>query len=135
MAKHDTGRATTTVYKVVEERRFLGIFPEKVSAIVEGKARVSYKPNKWVEAPAWLSEKGYDLTAFVSYEAAKKFSKGLLRWANFAIWEGEAEGVLTELPPTLDIYDLEEGKMTILPDPWPEGTVMCRRLELVKRIK
>ena len=117
------------VWKVV--RRAMG---RLVSAIADGRAMVEYKPGEWVEAPEWLRRLGYNLLAFDDLEAAKEFADKC--WGSFEIWEAEAESVVYVPKAPLDLVSLACGE--IEPDrhllEWPEHTVMCRRLRLIRRV-
>lgn len=105
-----------------------------VSCLAAGKARVVYKPGEWTEAPEWLSKEGYNLTSFISFETAWRFAKDYPN-KHFEIWEAEAEDITTALPPKLKLTWLEFGEMLESSSAWwPDGTVMCRRLKLVRRV-
>jgi len=120
------------VYKVVE-RLDDGTL---ASAVAFGKAKVVYIPNEWVAAPKWLRESGYHLTAFREYEYAYTFAKKVISFKPWEIWLAEAEGVLEKLPPSRYMLLLAQGKLGEYAwDSWPKGTVMCRALKLVKKLK
>ena len=117
------------VWKVVKR-----IDRKLVSVVADGKAMVEYKPGEWVEAPEWLRRLGYNLLAFDDLEAAKEFS--LVFSGNLEIWEAEAESVVYVPKAPLDLLSLALGK--IEPNrhflEWPEHTVMCRKLKLIRRV-
>ncbi|RLC84346.1 MAG: hypothetical protein DRJ03_14500 [Chloroflexi bacterium] len=104
-----------------------------VSVVAAGKAEVKYFPGKWVKAPFWLRRRGYHLTAFKDLETAEKYTNVFSSRAE--LWEAEAEGVITELPPPLLQWRLARGFICRGANTWPEGTVMAKRLRLVKLIK
>ena len=102
---------------------------QTTSYCVKGPAGVVYRPDEWTEAPVWLARKGYHLTAFARLRDAVSFAAGAL---NHQIWEAEAEDFVP-LPPSLDNFELCRRK--IIPvGPWPKGTVMARRIKLVRQI-
>ena len=104
-----------------------------VSAIVKGQAAVEYIPGEWVEAPEWLRSKEYHLLAFQDLSEAIDFAKLHSATRNLEIWEAEAED-LVPLPFPLDISRLSVGLAIRIKDYWPTGTIMCRRLKLLKRV-
>ena len=126
------------VYKVV--RRRFGISSGLYSVIMFNHACVKYEPNKWVEAPEWLQERGYHLTAFEDLKVAEKWTNEILRLNAdlplfLEIWEAEADGVVEDLPPKCNEFAVDYEKLLPRLGVWPEGTVMCRRLKLVKKVE
>jgi hypothetical protein len=101
---------------------------------------VEYKEGEWVEAGEASRQHGYGLLAFDSLKAARTMLK---RWGLSSpwnpgeplrvmveLWEAEAEGEI-ELTthPRLDLgYHHDDMH-------WPEGTIMVRRIKLVKLVK
>ena len=116
------------VYKVVLPYR-----NSLVSDLARGKARVRYPPGRWVKAPFWLRRKGYHLTAFRDLESALWWIKSTCHFDE-EIWEAEAKGIIIQLPPILHIYMLSKGIILKVSDNWPEGTIMVKKLRLVKKI-
>ena len=121
----------TTVYKIFD----LDGQNNLCSLIVFGKARKTYRLGVANRAPRWLAEKGYHITAFNSLKNAEHF---LLCWrANSRqIWECEATGVFSDMRGRCEQESLSDGKLTRLTYVgWPNGTVMCKTLKLVKEVK
>ena len=120
------------VYKVVE-RLDDGTL---VSVVAYGRARVVYTPNEWTAAPDWLRRHGYHLTAFSNYDDAYFFAKAITAFRPREIWLAEAKGVIEKLPPPRFLIHISEGKFTDLEyGVWPNGTVMCKALKLVRKLK
>ena len=120
------------VYKVVE-RLDDGTL---VSVVAYGRARVVYTPNEWTAAPDWLRRYGYHLTAFTNYDDAYRFAKKVISVKPMEIWLAEAKGVIDDLPPMLFSLRLAAGIMDkSVYWTWPLGTVMCKALKLVKKLK
>ena len=118
------------VYKVVERQG-----RELRSAVAYGMAKVIYK-REWVEAPEWLAEQGYHLTAFKSLEDAVRF-RNVYSLNDAEVWEAEADGVTDNLPCIASVNLLSIGRIvsnSVYPG-WPKGTVMCKRLKLVRRVE
>lgn len=119
--KHQVG------YKVTDSDNF--------SLLAEGASRVKYIIGEWVEAPTAFAEKGYHLTYFSELERAQKEGLGCPR----KIWECEVDGVLSKLPPMVYSFDVENipyGKgYTKNPNGWPSGTMMAKRIRLIKEVK
>ena len=98
--------------------------------------RVVYTPNEWVAAPDWLRKHNYHLTAFTKYDDAYVFAKKVINVKPFEIWLAEAKEVLEKLPPSRYMLLLAQGKLGEYTwDSWPKGTVMCKALKLVKKLK
>ena len=132
------------VYKVVKRRE-----GRLFSAVVEGRAEVEYKKGVWTTPPRWLEEKGYLLTAFRSLEQAIKFYHvnqfSLFKRlgqspppGSLEIWEaevGEGEWKVVQLPQ-LDFFLLGKGKISIWGEEneWPPGTIMAKRIRLLKKV-
>jgi len=103
------------------------------SAIVKNKANVSYSPGKWVEAPLWLQKKGYHLTAFKDFKSAIEWLF-TLNIPSAELWEAEASEIITQLPPMLQVSSLEEGIIKEVVGSWPKGTVMAKKLRLIRKL-
>jgi len=116
------------VYKVV----YVDESGKRISAFLRHKACVVYKPGEWIEPPRWLAARGYYLTAFREYRFAKQLADSLPLYTE--VWLAEADGILTDLPPRCDIVAIDIGELEPLEIPWPTGTVMCRRLKLLRRV-
>jgi len=115
------------VYKVVENR-----FGVLTSYMGVKRAQVVYKPGEWVEAPGWLAEKGYHITAYRDMRCAEEDMRAA---PNQELWLAEAEGILEQLPPSCQPNLLAEGILepNVFPT-WPPDTIMCRRLKLIRRL-
>ena len=118
------------VYKVVRRER-KGL----VSVFAGGKANVRYKPQEWVKAPEWLRERGYDILAFMRISDAKRWVRGIRKvfGDKLEIWEAEADTLRTP-PKILDFTLLGQGIMSDWNSYWPSGTVMCRKIKLLRRV-
>ena len=100
-----------------------------VSFSTTGKAQVEYKPQLYVQAPDFLRERGYHLCCFRELKQA-------MDWARFCrnveVWECEIEPVW-QLPPCGIIF--EDGEISVIHEwEWPSGTVMARKVKLVKKL-
>lgn len=107
-----------------------------VSVFAQGKAQVKYTPKKWAEAPKWLKEKGYHVLAFNTRRDAKVWIDGLqmvFPYCALEIWEAEADAV-REPKEMLDFTLLPQGIAVRWDHEWPLGTVMCRRIKLLKKV-
>lgn len=105
------------------------------SAVVRDKARVRYKKLGWNVAPKWLAQNGYHLVAFRTIEDAVKF--GLDEdLVSVDIWEVELMGIIKKMPPKLDIHQICRGNKEAVPfGDWPEGTIMAKKVKLIKKVK
>jgi len=124
------------VYKIVRN-----IDGELVSVGATGMARIVYKPHEWISAPRQLAERGYHITAFRSLRRAAINLHVLSSYTlpsvyGFELWEAEAEGITRKLPPMLNMLQLAKGqfKEHLAPDLWAYGTIMCRRIKLIKKL-
>ena len=108
--------------------------PVLMSACARGEAMVYYARGQWSEAPDWLWEGGYGLCCFETEEQAKKFFNSI-PFNYKELWEVEAEEVLTEIPPAMDLIALERKKIQgPIENGWAEGTIMARRVKLIRQI-
>jgi len=122
------------VWKVI-----LPLSPEGAySTIVYGKALVRYSTENWVEAPQWLSKRGYDLCCFLNVLDAMLFAYSLERENNrpYQVWEARAIGLKRELPPRCREGLLASGTLTMytIDAHWARGTFMAEKIKLVKRV-
>lgn len=115
------------VYKAVLRKQ-----EKLVSLYAEGAAEVCYEPGRWAIAPAWLAEKGYHLFAFVDLSSLTRFIPNKVRYVE--VWEAEADEIIQPLPPPLVPHSLKIGKIERDPGKYPEGTIMAKRLKLIRRI-
>jgi len=120
------------VYKVVEVVR-----GNPLSAFTNGAAVVNYSEEKYAAAPAWLAKRGYFLTAFVRLKDAENFFKDMLVFSDerFELWEADGIDVKEGLPPRLDTSFLADKMFMPSDEKWPKGTVMVRKIKLIRRIK
>lgn len=121
------------IWKVVSKRE-----NNLYSYAARNKALVQYKIGKWVQAPKWLKEKGYYLTAFITYEQAFNFIPS--RATRLAIYRAKAKGIIKELPHIYSVNYLSSmggfGEFVHPEDRvWPLGTIMCKKIKLIKEIK
>lgn len=116
-------------YKVVEARKNRANTAERYySAIACGDFGVEYLISKWVMAPEWLRDKGYNLLVFDDLEAAKRLAKEA---DYFRIFLVNIEGIEKELPPFRSMLSgaiIGDGKR------WPVGTVMVEKVKLTKQV-
>jgi len=123
------------VYKVLRKGNW--------SAWASGKAIIRYKVGEWRSAPLWLGKLGYHIFAFDNLYDARRFARsiGVKAKSYFElsrsrrIYEAEAEGVITELLPMLDMSRLETGMAYEEGGFYPPGTVMCEKIKLLKKVK
>lgn len=102
---------------------------DMTSAVATGEAQVLYFRGERAQAPGWLAEKGYHLTAFESLEDARLWSGS---YAN--LWECEGEEQVP-VPPKLDWGALFDGHAWFHTATWPTGTVMFKYITLLRRVK
>ena len=123
-------------YKVVRREG-----DELVSCLMLGHARVAYKINEWVNAPAIFAEHGYHVTVFTNLRAAEEFMVNLRNdRTRDEIYEVKVCGIV-DLPeyryeivlvPSMTIPELEKCAMSFL---WPHYTRMARKVKLVNLIE
>ena len=112
-----------------------------VSAVVDGKAEVKYFPGRWAKAPFWLRRRGYHLTAFKDLKSAREWAVtecgAPVLNLHAELWEAEAKGVIDKLPPVCLLWKLSQGiiKQGGNFGCWPKGTIMVKRLRLIKPIE
>lgn len=107
----------------------------EVSNQASGKAIVTYKENKFVQAPEWLAEKGYHCCVFSSLKYALRFK----RTNGGNVWAARAVGVReTDDHPrypvgsvSYDDMDCQEGYFGW----WPPGTLFAKNVKLLARIR
>lgn len=122
------------VYKVV--RKYKGQY---YSCGARGKAVVRYQIGEWAEAPKWLADKGYHLTAFYHYIYAKSFIASNFRLPQPYLFEAEAEDIIRgQIPEFAFTSDLRNGKiltsrMSRYVD-WPLDTIMAKRIKLIMEV-
>jgi len=105
-------------------------------AVYQTAAEVRYGVGKWVEAPRWLAEKGYYLLVFYGLKSTKEFLRGFCYTHPLRLWECEVEGKLDRLPFQLTGDSLEHGFITTIPGcKFPEGSVMVKKVKLIRQIK
>ena len=119
----------TRVYKVVRWESWQTV---KTSAVVIGIARVCYSDDYWTRAPRWLAKKGYHLTCFKKYPDACEFAAH-----HSEIWEAEAKGLFTDLPPRAIVAEVRQGLLDTFGNglTWPIGTMMAHEIRLVKKLR
>jgi len=103
------------------------------SCIVEGKALVRYRRNRFNTAPKWLVKMGNYLTFFTSLRSAKIFK---LYTEDEQIWSVQ---VLDVFKPSSEqkfgYNDLKYGKIIFKSSgTWPKGTKMAKKVRLIKRV-
>ena len=117
------------VYKVVQRT-----YPDKlISVIVSGKASIQYYPNVTCTAPKWLANKGYHLMAFKRFKDARLFA---ISGSNQEIWRAEATETTSKLLEHCFLTCLHDGKARLSGGKtWPDGTIMCKTIQLLRRVK
>ena len=120
----------TTVYKLIH----LDAASKRTSWLVLGKASKFYEPGVTHRAPKWLAVESYHLTAFDSLANLKYFTDGFYSYC-YEIWECEATGVFDDLPKLCEPLFLQDGKLIKKSSLWPKGTVMCKTLKLIRKVK
>jgi len=110
---------------------------ELVSTIVRGKPCVTYSTKKYIKAPQWCTENGYNLTVFCNLKTALEFLKYFYNFTisnNFEVWKVSVKGKV-KLPPLLLCSPLEKGMLIISRyRDWHEGTEMYKKVKLIERI-
>lgn len=102
-----------------------------ISVAADGQAMVIYPPGQWAEPPKWLAERGYYLFAFDRLEEAIAAAEDV----PFAeVWEAEGDERVEPLPPRMDIFSLRFGTADPDPGEYAPGTIMVRRIQLIRRI-
>lgn len=113
------------VYKVVANK----LSGDFTSMRAMGLAEVTYKIGEFVEAPDWLAKQGYHLCVFDTEKNAKDMNM------SFPIFLAVAEDRVS-LPPLLMSDFLEMGEMEPFSDiKWPTGTLMFKRVKLIRRVR
>jgi len=108
--------------------------PVLMSVCARGEATVYYARGQWSEAPDWLWKEGYGLCCFETEEKAKDYFNSV-PYNYSELWEVEVEEIKKELPPAMDLIALESKKFqTAVEDGWAEGTIMARRVKLIRQI-
>ncbi|HID71578.1 MAG TPA: hypothetical protein EYP29_02390 [Thermoplasmata archaeon] len=102
-----------------------------VSAIAVGSAQVSYRKDRFAQAPAFLRKEGYHLFAFRRLKDAKNFVVG---YKEYKIFRAEAKGVTKRLPQPLCISYLGTGQCIPSFISYPEGTIMCQKIKLLEEV-
>ena len=134
-------------YKVVrvEDKPWWKFWKRSVfsSAVAKGFAQAKYEVGKWADPPPWLALKGYYLTVFTDVPYAMDFVTKYIDVAG--IWECEIQGAWHPNVPFMDLTKLKVGEL-ILPEPlmddigpvyphrWPLGTIMTKRVRLLRRV-
>ncbi|MGQ9570183.1 MAG: hypothetical protein ACUVWN_04610 [bacterium] len=124
----------TLVYKVTNSNQ------QSIWAV--GRAQVQYSDQKWTHAPFHLAKKGYHLYAFDTFENALRFtsSLGYRMGGKYEIWEAMARGLIKDLPPMLNLVDIEwdiewEGNnFRESSGQYSQGTIMCKEIRLLGKI-
>jgi len=128
------GERKMKAYKVLARKKRTGYKTRVLySAVVYNKAGIRYKKLGWNVAPKWLAQMGYHLLAFRTIEDAVKF--GIDQdLGSVDIWEVELMGIIKKMPPKLDIHQICCGNTVPFGD-WPEGTIMAKKVKLIKKVK
>jgi len=100
------------------------------------KAETRYVVGEWAKAPAWLAKEGYGLFVFDSLANAKKFIDDIGEGCLQRLWECRVDDKYKVLPNRLSFAGFEKGCaiQTSGNDSFPEGTVMVRKVKLIKQI-
>lgn len=106
-----------------------------LSYSVVGDLETKYKPNEWAKAHPKLAERGYHPVVFDALKHAIDFLKSPSMSPAVQIWACEIEEQITPLPPKAESpYEIVRLGHTHYNQPWPEGTVMAKRVKLTQRI-
>jgi hypothetical protein len=85
-----------------------------------------------------LAERGYHLLVFDSVENLQDFITAYnLDETLVHGYLAQADGIIDNLPPPALFYKVRKDEYDILPTPgakWPKGTLMAKRVKLIKRI-
>ncbi len=118
-------------YKITTE-----IAGEQVSFVVfNSKAEAHYQVGKWIEAPVWLAKEGYGLFVFDGLKNVREYARkeGWHSWVR--AWRCEIDGRYRKLPANLSMVGLKYGVLIpVEVSDYPKGTVMVRRVKLVRQI-
>ena len=102
---------------------------------------VVYSTEEYAEAPDFAAKYGHHLTFFDTEKNAREFLEK--PYPNDELWEIEAEGIIDKLPPRFcvalfnTVSELEKYMRKKRPADWanwPPGTLMAKRIKLVRRI-
>jgi hypothetical protein len=98
------------------------------SAFVDGKAKVEYQKNKWVNAPEWLAKEGYHLCVFSIKKDADLFKEGF----GDKVVKCHVRRIHKKLPPFLSKTQLYNGLMRrVPPATWPPSTIMVEQVKIL----
>jgi len=98
---------------------------------------VAYKKGSWVSAPRQMAEMGYHLLVFEGLYDASRFMYTQSRTLLYGgVWACTVDGIVTPIPPMLN-RNLIQGKGVYIRtgEEWPRGTVMVRRVMLLRKTK
>lgn len=117
-------KVSNTYFKVcsVDDQGRIG------SIIVYGLAYTRYYFEHWSSSPRVMARQGYYPLVFETLEQALGFVRSLLMTEGY-VFEVEVDGDIS-LPPKGYLGWLDDGDIFPSHTPWPEGTVMARRVRL-----
>jgi len=101
----------------------------RVSTWAQGSAQVVYKKGKKVRAPRSLARLGYHLCAFLDQEQAEEFAG-----KRECVLEAKLYGVHIPKVPMCTGWTFIAGALTPSKRPWPLGTVMAKRIEVIEEV-
>lgn len=124
------------LYKVFAELKDGRIF----SSWSLGKAQVEYEVGKLSEAPKFLADKGYWITAFETLQQAYSYKRSLVHTrigGELTIYEVAICGRTKEPGGVLNNGDISRG---VVPDAlkssrWPNGTVMVEGVIPMRKVE
>ena len=104
---------------------------------------VTYSTKEYAEAPDLAAKHGYFLTFFDTEEHARSFLES--PYPCEELWEVDAQDIMREFPPQVmgiahvapqRISAFLENEKKISPpySNWPPGTLMAKRIKLVRRL-
>lgn len=109
---------------------------ELCSLFTFNKAEVYYKKDCLNTAPKWLAEKGYHPVAFKTLKDVELACRDWKLVWDYEIWEVELKGVVKKLPVALSYINISRGFIDLNnTNYWTKGTVMGKKVRLVRRVK
>lgn len=113
-----------------------------------GIGGIKYPPNEWVSTRDWLTKQGADLLVFDYFDQALCFFLNEQHWSyevpfQLEIWECSCEGVriapddlYVPIPMNSNTDEIAEIRsVPYKPQTWPDGTLMAKRVKLLRRIE
>jgi len=108
-----------------------GKMPKLMSSVIQGDLALQYKPLKWTRAKWRARRRGYHPLVFDTYLHATEMAAGNPA-GMYEVWCCEIDGVVENIPPSGMAHPL--GRSLRLGGDWPVGTIMAKRVKLLRRV-